>query len=390
MSIPSRAHVASLCAALICFVVVPRLALAQESVPHLGEKEAAIEAALSKPTSFDFAEKPLGAVVVFLEQEHQLQIQFDATALTDAGIDSTTTITRRMHDVKLRSALDLLLRDLELTYVVCDEVLLITTKSEAEGMITTRVYPVADLLAPRDDGVLVSFRTHFGELIELIESSLEPDSWSDAGGPGTITAHSKSPSLVVSQTYPVHREIAALLESLRAVGHAQGGRGENETPRAAIDDGQLQLKVYQLPRILFVAGLPQPSAPAHPTSVAPATTALAAPVPPASAPTSPAPASAPTTPGTATAPTSMESMAASQQEFLLRSQRELLKMIESVTGPNTWTDNGGQGGVWIVNGSLVVRQTGDVHRQIGRLLEAISDAGPRQPAGGGMGGGGGF
>jgi hypothetical protein len=46
---------------------------------------------------------------------------------------------------------------------------------------------------------------------------------------------------------------------------------------------------------------------------------------------------------------------------------------------------------WIVNGSLVVRKTGDVHRQIGRLLEAISDAGSRQPVGGGMSGGfGGF
>ncbi|HEV3025192.1 MAG TPA: hypothetical protein VGX76_22125, partial [Pirellulales bacterium] len=80
-------------------------------------------------------------------------------------------------------------------------------------------------------------------------------------------------------------------------------------------------------------------------------------------------------------------MVAFQHEFLLRSQRELLTMIESVTGPNTWTDNGGQGEVWMVNGSLVVRQTGDVHRQIGRLLEAIAESEPQPPGVGGMGGG---
>ncbi len=191
MSLPSCAHFASLCAVLIGLVVVPRLALAQESVPCLDEREAAIEAALSEPTSFDFDKKPLGDVEVFLEQEHQLQVQFDGKALADAGIRSATPITHHLHDVKLRSALDLLLRDLELTYVVCDEVLLITTKSEAEQMLTTRVYPVANLLAPRDDGVLVTFRTNFGELIELITSSIVPESWDETGGPGTIKMHSK-------------------------------------------------------------------------------------------------------------------------------------------------------------------------------------------------------
>jgi len=384
MSLPSRAQFASLCAALIGFVVVPHLALAEASVPHVGEKEAEIEAALNEPTSFDFMEKPLWEVVEFFEQKLHIQIYLDLSALEVEGVGRETAITRRVHDITLKTALDMLLQDLEATYLVRDEVLVITTRFEAEGIFLTRVYPVASLLAPRDDGVLVSFRTNFGELIELITSSIKPESWDETGGLGTIKEHNKSPSLVVSQTYSVHREIAALLASLRAVGHAQPGR--DEAPRAAIEDDLMQLKVYQLPRLQFVAGLPQPAAPAHPTTAAPATSA-----PVNSAPAAPAPpGSAPTAPGAATAPTSMESMVALQQELLLRSQRELLKMIESVTGPNTWSDNGGQGVVWIVNGTLVVRQTGDVHRQIGRLLEAISDAGPRQPVGGGMGGGGFF
>ena len=41
-----------------------------------------------------------------------------------------------------------MLRDLELTYVIRDEVLLITTVSNAETIMTTKVYPVADLVIP--------------------------------------------------------------------------------------------------------------------------------------------------------------------------------------------------------------------------------------------------
>jgi hypothetical protein len=381
MFIPSRADFTSLCATLIGFLLVPRMALAQESLPGPGEKEAAIETALNEPTSFDFTDKPLEDVEAFLEQKHRVQIQLDTRALALVRLEHETTITRQMHDVKLRSALDLLLRDFGLTYVVRDEVLLITTASEAKNLLTTKVYPVANLLAPHDDGVLVTLRENFGELIEMITSTIEPDSWDDTGGPGTIKQHSLSTSLVVTQTYAVHREIAALLASLRAVGQVQPVDNEIETPPAAIDDGQLQLKVYQLPSIGFVAGL-SPAVPAHPTTAAPETSAPATPA---------APAGTPTVPGTASAPMTMEMAFALQQELVLRPQRELLKMIESVTGPNTWTGNGGQGGVSIVNRSLVVRQTGSVHRQIVLLLEAISAAGKQQPfVGGGMGGMNGF
>ena len=212
MSIPSRAKFALRCAALIGFVLVPRQASAQQVMPLLGEKESAIEAALSEPTTVQFAARPLSDVVDFLADRHQVQIQFDAKALADAGIDSATPITHHVHDVKLRSALDLLLRDLGLTVAVLDEVLLITTKPEAEKIMTTRVYPVADLLGARDDGVLVSFHTKFGDLVDLITSSIKPESWDETGGTGSIREDRKSATLVVLQTDAVQFEIARLLE----------------------------------------------------------------------------------------------------------------------------------------------------------------------------------
>ncbi|MEX2114740.1 MAG: hypothetical protein WD845_16225, partial [Pirellulales bacterium] len=57
-------------------------------------------------------------------------------------------VTLEVDNVSLRTALRLLLRRLDLTYVVEDEVLLITTVDAASQRIVTTVYPLGDLLLP--------------------------------------------------------------------------------------------------------------------------------------------------------------------------------------------------------------------------------------------------
>lgn len=55
----------------------------------------------------------------------------------------------------------------------------------------------------------------FDSLIELITSTIQPTTWDDVGGPGSIAGFETNLSLVVSQTQEVHEEIADLLEQLR-------------------------------------------------------------------------------------------------------------------------------------------------------------------------------
>ena len=57
-------------------------------------------------------------------------------------------MTKTLRSITLRSALRLILKDLELTYVVRDEVLQITTPEDAESQLITKVYPVGDLVVP--------------------------------------------------------------------------------------------------------------------------------------------------------------------------------------------------------------------------------------------------
>jgi hypothetical protein len=87
-------------------------------------------------------------VVDYLKQRHGIEIQLDKKALSDAGIGSDVPITRSFKGITLRSALKLLLGELDLTYVLKNEVLMITSRTEAENMLSQRVYPVADLVTP--------------------------------------------------------------------------------------------------------------------------------------------------------------------------------------------------------------------------------------------------
>ena len=100
-------------------------------------REASIRTALDQNTNVEFTEKPFGGVIDDLKQRHAIEIQLDSRALDDASIPTNTPITRRINGVTLRSALNLWLHDLDLTYVVQNGVLMITTTTEAQKLQST-------------------------------------------------------------------------------------------------------------------------------------------------------------------------------------------------------------------------------------------------------------
>ncbi len=109
--------------------------------------------ALDEKTELDFADTPLKDVMDYIKERHHIEVQFDQNALKNANppIDpSQTLITRSLKGVTLRSALKLILSEYNLTYVVKDEVLMITSKDEADKVMVTKVYPVGDLVMPID------------------------------------------------------------------------------------------------------------------------------------------------------------------------------------------------------------------------------------------------
>ncbi len=199
---------AALCAAVVLFVAGQAAVADGISPPEKKIAEKKIEEALDSPTEVEVIEMPLGDVMDFWKDRHAIEIQLDIKALDDVGISSDEPITKRLKGLSLRSALNLVLADLELTYLIANEVLWITTPEQAGTQLLTEVYPVADLIDGNGDA-----------LIHLITSAVQPDSWDDVGGPGNITGGSfgGAETVVISQTYHVHREIVELLAKLRKV-----------------------------------------------------------------------------------------------------------------------------------------------------------------------------
>jgi uncharacterized membrane protein YgcG len=110
--------------------------------------EEKILRSLSMPTEINVVDTPLEDVINFLKEYHNINIWIDKPALQDEGVQLDQAVTLAHTGVSFRSTLKLLLEPLQLTWIIEDEVMKITTAQKAADKLTTRVYPVADLVIP--------------------------------------------------------------------------------------------------------------------------------------------------------------------------------------------------------------------------------------------------
>lgn len=196
--------------------------------PHDSPSAAAVRGALSRVLEggFDFEETPLRAVLSHIAEQARIPVVPDMQALTDAGIDiDATTITHRLAGVSLRSALRHILREPGLTYLIKDDVLLITTRDKAQENLVISIYP------------LVAW-TDARELVGTIQDTVARDTWDTVGGQGSIRFLPEANCLVISQTQEVHEDISALLSRL-----SDGSFG-SRLPEAPDDPAAIPTRVY--------------------------------------------------------------------------------------------------------------------------------------------------
>lgn len=210
---------------------------AQEMSRSIDATEAGrrINAALHEPlrSPMEFVETPLNSIMDVIQEEYDIPVQFDEAALDAVAASPETEVTVNIRNVSLRSALDLILsRTEDLTYIIDQESLIVTTEDEANMRLDVRVYRIDDLIALEGRGALLASDDDYQRLIELITSNVERHSWAvNKTGQGEITAFSPG-MLVISQTQRVQEQIEKLLETLRStkaeVLAAAGDSGEND------------------------------------------------------------------------------------------------------------------------------------------------------------------
>ena len=263
--------------------------------PALRFGTEAILKVLEEPTSLEVIETPLSDVLTQIQSKHGVHVYLDLRALDDVGVPSDVPITFAMSGIPLRSALELILGELDLTWTIRSDVLLITTPEEAENLLVTKTYDVADLLVsarshayqggglpttPQEyrwpeqmplmqgsgglsnGGGLASSGAESDamafacggmggpwhpssyaaadELVDLIQTVIDPDSWDEVGGAGNCTLYDQV--LAISQTVAIHLEIEAFLDALRAQRQA--------VPTVVVDARWLVLDSDLLDRLL--------------------------------------------------------------------------------------------------------------------------------------------
>lgn len=103
----------------------------------------------------------------------------------------------------------------------------------ARSRLVARTYAVADLVVAvpaqaavhaepsGDEQAAEGATTDFASVEELITSTIEPQTWKQSGGEGTIERFPRNLSLVITQTPEIHEQIADLLEQLRRAAQLQ-------------------------------------------------------------------------------------------------------------------------------------------------------------------------
>jgi len=189
------------------FLAVIRKSRDGESLQNRDVGGATIREQLRQSATVSFHETPLGEAADFLGRQYNLPIVVDVRALDDVGFDGHEPVSLRVSRVPLQTVLDLVLQSLDLTWTVRGEAVLITTPEKAEGRLRTECYPIHKLVDVHGQSPPTA-----EDLIEIVTTTVAPETWNDVGGRGSIGMYRNV--LVVSQTDRVQEKIARLLKDL--------------------------------------------------------------------------------------------------------------------------------------------------------------------------------
>lgn len=197
-----------------------RLAKAPEQVGwRIGGRMEAWEEARLQRVTLRAIEIPLDEFLAELSLRTGIHFRLDDPALKEIGIERATPITKEFQEEPLEKVMRGVLRDLDLTLVVWNEAILITTPEKANSQLETWIYPVFDLGTDDSPDGLIELdpsRTSLSDLRNSLVDLIAPQTWEEYGGPASISYYSPAGALIVCHTAEVHEEIGDLLTKLRA------------------------------------------------------------------------------------------------------------------------------------------------------------------------------
>jgi hypothetical protein len=184
--------------------------------PQLTPKEVALVKALNSVMTVDFTDTPLKQALEVLMDRTGQAIIVDPESLKEASVEyATDPVSFPKTKVTFRTILRKILADNRLTYVIKEGTIHVVTPAKAREMMVVRSYPISDIVAP--SGYALQFGPFIARaqmlsnvqgLINLIQTSIDPMLWQPNGGPGSVTFHEPSMSLVIRAPTEFHYQLA--------------------------------------------------------------------------------------------------------------------------------------------------------------------------------------
>lgn len=180
----------------------------------LEESRKRFRRAMAQKVTLNVKEIPLVDILASIEKQTKRSLVIDQKSLGNLGITPDDTLSYQGNNRSLRTIQDELLREIESVWALRFDMVMLTSREQVQNCPEITIFEVTDLLK-------TSGGTNFdyASLIDLISTTVEPESWSDIGGIGTmteLTLHGRA-FLVVCQTEDVVEEIEQLFTGLRVI-----------------------------------------------------------------------------------------------------------------------------------------------------------------------------
>jgi hypothetical protein len=182
---------------------------------RLTEEEAKLLKALNSVMKPDFDKATFRDVIKYLQEHAHLAIAVDPNSLKEANVEYDTLITfQDANKLSVRTILRKVLGDLNLAYILKDGIVQVVTPQIARETLTTKTYPIGDLLPvgdPRFGPAYNMARDQYfaNEIMQMIVTTVEPASWAANGGRGTIFYSPTTRSVVIRNSAELHLSVAA-------------------------------------------------------------------------------------------------------------------------------------------------------------------------------------
>lgn len=177
----------------------------EEPLPRPDARRIDIARRLNDPlAAIEVNDLPLADFLQLVTEMSTLPITLDTTALPAIKTSAEAKVSVRLQDTKVADVLTAALKPHNLAYLVTDRHVTVVPIASTKSELRQIKHEVGDLAKTPAEAI---------SLAEIIHAVVEPASWDDAGGRGTIEV--EGTTITIAQTPEAHFATVVLCEKLR-------------------------------------------------------------------------------------------------------------------------------------------------------------------------------